>query len=437
MANGRKPIPKSQRKISEDLQTPLSTGGAGFQPIGNPNDNNILNNPNEQATGLEHNRALKYSFSGDTIKPFTVGIEDIDNAVFFYFQNVIQPYVIQNSQRIEVPVIYGSPERWKSVQKDGYYRDKLNKVMLPLIMIKRNDITKNRSIGNKLDANQPNLYVSFKKQYSPRNFYGNFAVLNNRIPETEYYANVVPDYVTVTYECMVMTYYMDQMNKIVEAINYASDSYWGDPSRFKFKAAIDSINTVTELSTDQDRVVRSTFQIKLNGYIIPDVVQKDASALKKLPSLSKVTFTMETEASSETFGISTKVQPMKKIAATFFDNVTVVNNGDTSGGGTSQEVLDYLALNNVKVGDSSTITNNGTISTVTFLNSSIETAPGTLPPTTVSQFSFYINGQYVEHSAITSFVNSGSNTILTVDNAALGFGLDITMEVVASGKFSN
>jgi hypothetical protein len=229
---------------------------------------------------------------------------------------------------------------------------------------------------------------------------------------------------------------MDQMNKIVEAINYASDSYWGDPSRFKFKAAIDSINTVTELSTDQDRVVRSTFQIKLNGYIIPDVVQKDASALKKLPSLSKVTFTMETEASSETFGISTKVQPMKKIAATFFDNVTVVNSG-TSGGGTSQEVLDYLALNNVEIGNSSTITNNGTISTVTFLNSSIETAPGTLPSTTVSQFSFYINGQYVEHSAITSFVNSGGNTILTLNNTALGFGLDITMEIVASGKFSN
>jgi hypothetical protein len=89
------------------------------------------------------------------------------------------------------------------------------------------------------------------------------------------------------------------------------------------------------------------------------------------------------------------------------------------------------------IGDSSTITNNGTISTVTFLNSSIETAPGSLPPTNVSQFSFYINGQYIEHSAITSFINSGSNTILTLNNVALGFGLDITMEVVASGKFSN
>jgi len=436
MSQGRKPIPKSQRKISEDLQTPLQEGGVGFQPIGNPNNNTITKNANEQATGIDFNRALKQSFTDDTVKPFTVGIEDIDSAVFYYFQNVIKPFVIQNGNRIEVPVIYGSPERWKSVQKDGYYRDKLNKVMLPLIMIKRNDISKNRTIANKLDANFPNLYVSFQKQYSNRNFYGNFNVLTNRVPEREYYANVVPDYVTITYECMVMTYYMDQMNKIIEAINYSSDSYWGDPNRFKFKAAIDTFNSVTELSTDQDRIVRSTFNIKLNGYIIPDVIQKDLSALKKLPSISKVTFTLETDTTSEMLSTSAKRGSMKKIPATFFDNVTVVSSGG-GGGGTSQAVLDYLALNNVKSANSSLTTNNGTISTVTFPNSTIEIAPGSLPPTSVSNFSIYINGQYVESSAIVSLVQSGTDVILTLNNSQLGFGLDTTFEVVASGKFSN
>ena len=303
-------------------------------------------------------------------------------------------------------------------------------------MVKRNDITKNRTIANKLDANSPNLYVSFQKQYSNNNFYNNFNVLTNRVPEREYYANVVPDYVTITYECMVMTYYMDQMNKIIEAINYASDSYWGDPNRFKFKAAIDTFNSVTELSTDQDRIVRSTFNIKLNGYIIPDVIQKDLTALKKLPSISKVTFTLETDNTSELLSTSAKRGPMKKIPATFFDNVTVVSMG-SSGGNTSQEVLDYLALNNVKTANSSLTTNNGTLSTVTFPNATIAVAPGTLPVTSVSNFSFYINGQYVELNAISTFVQSGANAILTVINSQLGFGLDTTFEIVASGKFSN
>jgi hypothetical protein len=435
MAETRKPIPKSQRQISEELQTPLDPGGIGFQPTGNPNDLDINKNSkaNAQSTGIEFNRATKFSFKDDTVKPFTVGIEDIDNAVLYYFQNVIKPYVVQNGERIEVPIIYGSPERWKSIQKDGFYRDKLNKVMAPLLMFKRNDITKNRSVGNKLDANSPNLYISFKKQYSTRNFYSNFSTLNNRIPEAEYYANVVPDYVTVTYECMVMTYYMDQMNKIVEAINYASDSYWGDPNKFKFKTQIDSFTSVNELTANQDRIVKSTFNIKLNGYIVPDTIQKDMSALKKLPSLSKVTFTMETESTAEAFSTSTKQQPMKKIAATFFDNVTVINGGS---GGTSQDVLDYLALNNVKTADPSSVTNDGTISTVTFLNSSIAVAPGSLPSTSTSQFSFYVNGQYIEQSAIVSFLQSGANIILTINNASLSFGFNNTMEIVASGKFS-
>ena len=434
MAKTRKPIPKSQRQISEDLQTPLNPGGIGFQPTGNPNDLDLNKNSNEQASGIEFNRATKFSFKGDTVKPFNVGIEDIDNAILYYFQNVIKPFVIQNGERIEVPVIYGSPERWKSVQKDGYYRDKLSKVMAPLLMFKRNDITKNRSIGNKLDANSPNLYINFTKQYSTRNFYSNFSLLNNRVPETEYYANVIPDYITVTYECMVMTYYMDQMNKIVEAINYSSDSYWGDPNKFKFKAQIDSFTSVNELTSQQDRIVKSTFSIKLNGYIVPDIIQKDLAALKKLPSLSKVTFTMETDSSAEAFGLATKSNPMKKIPATFFDNVTVVNGG--SGGGTSQAILDYLALNNVKTANPTTVTNNGTTSTVTFINASIAAAPDSLPPTQTSQFSFYVNGQYIEQSAIVSFMLSGPNIILVVDNTSLGFGFNNTMEIVASGKFS-
>jgi len=226
---------------------------------------------------------------------------------------------------------------------------------------------------------------------------------------------------------------MDQMNKVIEAINYASDSYWGDPNRFKFKASIDTFNSVTELSTDQDRIVRSTFNIKLNGYIIPDVVQKDVTALKKLPSISKITFTLETDSTSEALSTSAKRNPMKSIPATFFDNVTVVSGGS----GTSQETLDYLALNKIKTADSTLTTNNGTISTATFVNSTIAIAPGSLTPTTINNFSIYINGQYVESSAIVSFAQVGSDVVLTLNNSELGFGLNTTFEIIASGKFSN
>jgi len=250
----RKPIPKSQKEISKGLNTPYSS------EYGNPNDAAEQGqfSPDNQAN-IPFNRSEQMSFKGDTIKPFTVGLKDIDESIMYYFNNVIKPSVIQNGERIPVPIMYGSPERWKSIQKDAYLRDKKGAIMMPIIVFKRDSLDKNRSLANKLDSNMPNLYTSWQKSYNDKNFYSNFNILNNKIPTKQYIANVVPDYVNLTYSCIIQTYYVEQLNKIVEAINYASDSYWGNPERFKFRARIDSFATVTELQQSQERLVQGTF----------------------------------------------------------------------------------------------------------------------------------------------------------------------------------
>ena len=125
---GRKPIPKTQREISVSQQVPFD------QEVGNPNLAN------------EINRGEQISFKGDTVKPFSIGIQDIDESIFYYFKNVIKPFVIQNGERLEVPIIYGSPEKWKSFQKDGYYRDLNGRIMMPLIMIMLLSLSCNASI---------------------------------------------------------------------------------------------------------------------------------------------------------------------------------------------------------------------------------------------------------------------------------------------------
>jgi len=278
MAKQRKPIPKTQKEIANSLVTPYD------QEQGNPN-NAAINSKN---------RALQQSWRDDTVKPYSVGIQDIDEAVFYYLENVIKPTVLQNGESIPVPVLYGSPEKWKSYQKDGYLRDLKGSLMAPLIIFKRNNIEKNRSLANKLDANNPNNYGIFRKSYSTKNAYDNFSVLNNRKPEKQYYAVVAPDYVTVTYSFVIFTYYVDQLNKIVEAMNYASDAYWGNPERFKFKAMINSFGFQTELNESAERIVRSTFDVTLHGYIIPDTIQKDTTAINKFNDKTKTTIFFET-----------------------------------------------------------------------------------------------------------------------------------------------
>ena len=92
MAKQRKPIPKTQKEIANSLITPTD------QQQGNPN--NAVPNPKD--------RALQTSWREDTVKPYTVGIQDIDEAIFYYLENVVKPTVLQNGESIPVPVLYGS-----------------------------------------------------------------------------------------------------------------------------------------------------------------------------------------------------------------------------------------------------------------------------------------------------------------------------------------
>jgi len=67
---------------------------------------------------LNKNRGTDYSMKNDTVKNISISIEDIDNAIIKYINEHIKPTVIQDYNQIPVRVIYGSPERWKSIQSD-------------------------------------------------------------------------------------------------------------------------------------------------------------------------------------------------------------------------------------------------------------------------------------------------------------------------------
>jgi len=423
MAQYRKPVPKSQKEISNEYVNPYVNPENG-ETLGNPNIPSEFQQftPTEQS-GIDFNRSEKLSFTDDHTKPFAVSIQDIDESVLFYFENVIRPYVYQNGVKIPVPLIYGAPEKWKSVQKDGYYKDKNGKIMSPIIMFKRDNMEKNRSITNKLDANNPHLYTSWQKSYNSKNSYSNFNVLNNRIPTQQFIANVVPDYVTLTYSFIVQTYYVEQLNKIIEAINYASDSYWGDPERFKFKAQIDSYATTIELNQNDDRIVRSSFTLKLNGYIVPDTIQKDATAIKKYNSKSKITIGLEvTDSVTEVVSTTNRRRPINPTS--FFPS------GGGGGSGVSPATLTYLNTNIQKLG---TYVNS---TTITF-NSGWLVAPSGLPATSINNFTLFCNGTLIELAAIISFTELAGVTTLIINASALGYSFSPTDEVIAIGKFSS
>ena len=264
-----KPRPLKKREFLTTLSEPYVQPEKEIQPYSNPNSTYSID---AQPGQPEFNRANEISLREDENKTINIGLEDHDNAILYYLENIIKPTVEQNGRQLPVPIIYGSPERWKSVQADGFYRDKNGKMMVPLIMFKRESFEKNRTLGNKLDGNVVHNVQYFETRYSKRNVYDNFGILNNQKPQKEYILGVIPDYVTLTYKLSIFTDYTEQMNQIIEALEFASDSYWGDPEKYQFRAIINSFPTPVLLENLSDRANKSELTVTLQGYIIPKAI---------------------------------------------------------------------------------------------------------------------------------------------------------------------
>jgi hypothetical protein len=406
MTKTRKPIPKSQVELSQETITPYLNNGKAPVPANKKREN-------------------QKSLKNDEVKQFQVGLRDVDAAIVYYFNNVIRPSVVQNGVKINVPIIYGSPERWASVQKDGFYRDKNGKIQTPLIMFKRDSVTKDRGLGNKMDANNPLHFGIFEKKYSQKNVYDQFGLLTNRVPVKEYYGVIIPDYVNLVYSCTIFTEYVEQMNKIVESINFASDAYWGDPERFKFRASIDDYTTTTELVQGGDRTVKTTFTIKIGGYIVSDAINTSIANPNKFYSKSALKFGIETAGSTEILNARARTSTAQA-PSRFFDTAFTGATGATGTAGMTAEQIAYVGLSNSAIAD----TVSGTVAT--FNNHTIATAPAGF---TVGQedFKVFINGQFISTN-LRTVTQSGSN--ITVTFTGLEYPVDINDQVVLVGKFN-
>lgn len=242
----------------------------------------------------EFNRAYETTYDQAPTKKFSIGLKDVNEALDWYFNQHIKLEVFQNNDTILVPVIYGTPEKWKSVQADGYYRNGASQIMSPLLMYKRSSVEQNRDLGNKLDGNAAYNVQLFERLFNRRNIYDNFFTLQDQKMQKEYYVVVTPDYITATYDCVIWTNYVEQMDKLIEALNFASNSYWGDPSRFQFLTKIDSFNDVQTYEQGEDRLVKTEFTMTINGYLIPDSLNAYLAQLSsKTYNICKIVFSTE------------------------------------------------------------------------------------------------------------------------------------------------
>jgi hypothetical protein len=353
------------------------------------------------------------------VKNISIALYDVDYAVKWHIENIICPTITEENAVITVPVLFASGEKWAAVQKHGYLRDTQGKLLTPLIIIKRNSVSRREDIQDLKVLETPEARIVFEKKYSSENRYDRFNI-TNRPPVREYYSMDVPKYMQVEYELLIWTNNNIQLNEVVEQLIWFDGKAFGDS--YKFITNIDPPSFENINSTGEDRIVRANMAMRTKAYIL-NTHGPNAPALYKLNPVNRVVIAMEVDSTIDKTTTNLVAPSIKGTAIQ-----PVLSSGPSN---TSIAVKDAIAY----VNTNKQLTGTYVSPTTMNFKSGWELAPTTLPATSINNFIFYANGTLIERSAIDSFTTNGTTSTLTINIANLGYTFNNTDEVIGIGKF--
>lgn len=374
----------------------------------------------------EYNTAKQVRRDADFIKNFVIKLHDVDFAIIEYMNDVISPKVEQipgQGNKIKVPIIYGSAERWASARKYGFVRDQKGQIQLPLIMIRRNSVAKNDSM---VSLNRF-LQRSYVQTYSAKNKYDNFAMMNGVQPTMEVFNVVHPDHVVLTYECIVWTSFTEHLNDIIEVFTFAEDNYWGQKNKFKFKASIDSFDISNELTDGSDRIVKATFNLNVNASLLPEEFANKVNTVKSYtPKRILMMTEIDTTNRSPNLNRYRNNEKIPALGTSSTPRVSMITE--------YQGLFDYITLNNYF--DATYI------SSVPRGNSEFRLSNTLIAPTPndlaglvseTDKYQVFINGVFTPVANYT-LVPSSNDISITFNNALLNYNLASDDDVSVRGK---
>lgn len=277
-----KPITNKQIVSSEAINRANQTSTKGLE-----------NRPN---VSRSENAAQSFTPGADFTKNYSVTLEDVDTSIINFVKNIIRPSFKENNEVFKVPVIYGNEERWVSARKRGILKDKNGALLLPLIMLKRTEVSKNSEFinGMEQDLNRNSDQFVVSQQWSKQNRYDRFAVLQGISPISEFTVTTPPNFVNINYDFVIWTNFISQMNGLVEAFTEFNNQYWGEGQERKFFSLIENISDASEMNRNGERFIKSTFSVNTRAALLPEdynsVVTNKISNLKKVKSVAKTTF---------------------------------------------------------------------------------------------------------------------------------------------------
>ena len=359
-----------------------------------------------------NNRANEIKSTKGDLKQ-SISLFDIDYAMMSYLEDTALPTLDDNGTALKIPVVYGNSERWNGSRREGVFRDSKGKIQLPIMMIRRTSITKDETMP------MLNRHISYQgvTKYSKDNRYDRFTAFGGNVkPKYEIYKIQMPEYVELNYDCMVWTNYTEQLNEVIEQLQYTS-SYWGDKEKFKFRTSLSDFNIINEVGEGTERINRIEFSLSVKAYLLPEKFDGE-NVIKKSMSTKRVVVATEVDVTG-----NGRLEGMLTTPSAYYDN---------------KDLIDFLSLNNSKV--QNPVSNN----TITFTGIKLIQAPAQLASVVTAGLTYdgnsydiklYINGvRYYQTTHFTAVVSSNS-LVITFLSANLGFSVTSTDEITITGKF--
>ena len=262
----------------------------------------------------------------------SIGIEDIDRAIFQLFDNKISFEVSHKGTLQKVPVIFASGERFALTRRKNPIRDSENALILPLVSIMRQNIDFSPAQAGKKTAiafrEQESYVIKYRlnerdRKYqniinkqglknqlnvsSENNFILNtptpgFSVKPDAVSTRRSSANIgfssvanvslgeslgrnmfeiieipYPEFVAVTYDVVFWTQYMKQSNQMIETLllNFTGQgeeipmtTEGGYQLVAFFTGPFSNSGTNLDEFTESERIIKHSFSVTIPGYIL-------------------------------------------------------------------------------------------------------------------------------------------------------------------------
>jgi hypothetical protein len=244
-------------------------------------------------------------------------LETIDTGMYEWVDEILDLHTKTNRGIYKVPTIWLGTERVWQIKNDVRFRDKVGKLILPIISINRDSVVKDSSFKGSFQAHifEQNDYKGGAHEVSNEingektsNFQNNIKpgtqetgyVDENHLVVKNYYTSPIPSYVTINYSITIRTEYQQQMNDLLTPFITRT----GQINAFKFKkdghayeAFIQQDYSMNNNSTnigEEERMFETKVTIKTLGYLVGEGFNRPRPVVSKRESRPKIIFKTET-----------------------------------------------------------------------------------------------------------------------------------------------